>query len=94
MGFICSQEELPSISTSRRKVIKQVPISRPAEPTFDEAALQQQREAQEAEAAMYNSTRLLPTIHDPKIFSVRVRVSFCVVLFICSVVLRCRLFSL
>lgn len=94
MSVICSQEELPSISASQRKVIKQVPISRTAKPTYDEATLQQQREAQEAEAAMYNSTRLLPTIHDPKIFSVRVRVTFCVVVFICSVVLRCKLFSL
>lgn len=62
--------------TTKHKIIKQVPLKRDdaAEPETDAVSMQKLREAQEAEAALYNSTRLLPTIQDPMIYSVRVRV--------------------
>ena len=73
-------------------MIKQV-SSKPVESSYDVSAATKGREAQEAEAALYNSTRLLPTIQDPKIYSVRVRVRL-VPSVECSVVLKCKLFCL
>ena len=59
----------------KKKVIKQVPL-RPKEPSPVEpsASEQYRREVQQATVTEYNNTRVLPTINDPKIYSVRVRV--------------------
>ena len=61
----------------KQKVIKQVPL-RPKEPAPAEpsASDQYRREVQQATVTEYNNTRVLPTINDPKIYSVRVRVGF------------------
>ena len=48
----------------------QAPTPAPSQQYQEEDA----QEIQRAQAAMYSSTRMLPTIQDPKIYSVRVRV--------------------
>ena len=50
----------------------QAPAQVPSQQYQEEDA----QEIQRVQAAMYNSTRMLPTIQDPKIYSVRVRVRF------------------
>lgn len=61
----------------KKKVIKQVPL-RPKEPSPAEPSTSDQyrREVQQATVTEYNNTRVLPTINDPKIYSVRVRVGY------------------
>ena len=57
-----------------RKVIKETEITHEKGLETDDAALRRQRELQQAAVIEYANARLLPTIQDPKIYSVRVRV--------------------
>lgn len=57
----------------RRKVIEEEPLH-PEEPSIDEDLPQKQRELQQAAINEYNVVRTVPTIQDPKIYSVAVRV--------------------
>ena len=57
-----------------RKVIKQTEIAQEKGAETDDAALRRQHELQQAAVIEYANARLLPTIQDPKIYSVRVRV--------------------
>ena len=61
------------IVSRRRKVIEEEPLH-PKEPSIDEDLLQKQRELQQAAINEYNEVRTVPTIQDPKIYSVSVRV--------------------
>lgn len=61
------------IVSRRRKVIEEEPLP-PKEPSIDEDLLQKQRELQQAAINEYNEVRTVPTIQDPKIYSVAVRV--------------------
>ena len=58
----------------QRKVIKQTEISQQKDHETDETSARRQRELQQAAVIEYANARLLPTIQDPKIYSVRVRV--------------------
>lgn len=58
----------------QRKVIKQAEIIQQKDHEMDETAARRQRELQQAAVIEYANARLLPTIQDPKIYSVRVRV--------------------
>ena len=71
----------------RHKVIEEEPLH-PKEPSVDEDLRQKQRELQQAAINEYNVTRTIPTIQDPKIYSVRVRVGTCASC-LCSAAPRC-----
>lgn len=67
-----SQSKLKSIP---KKKITQVPLhEKEKSPNEVETADLYRREVQQATVTEYNNTRVLPTINDPKIYSVRVRV--------------------
>lgn len=54
-------------------MIEEEPLH-PKEPSIDEDLIQKQRELQQAAINEYNEVRTVPTIQDPKIYSVAVRV--------------------
>jgi hypothetical protein len=93
-SLVVREDTQSKLKPITKKKITQIPLHE-KEKTRDEkeAADLYRQEVQQATVTEYNNTRVLPTINDPKIYSVRVRVSF-FSFFYPSVDLNSRLFFL